>query len=110
MVSPDVEKKVQVRQVSHMFVTAARLAVPFISVVLRRGYGFEAMAMAAGGVQSLLFTIFWPTGESGGMGLEGAVELGSKKVVEPPAFAPLENVKLTVSGVLGDHGRVYAKF
>ena len=34
------------------------------------------MAMAGGGFRSPFFTISWPTGEFGGMGLEGAVKLG----------------------------------
>jgi acetyl-CoA carboxylase carboxyltransferase component len=37
------------------------------------------MAMTAGGFHSPMFTIAWPTGEFGAMGLEGAVRLGYKK-------------------------------
>jgi acetyl-CoA carboxylase carboxyltransferase component len=82
MVGPEIEKKAQVRHVSRMFVTAAKLTTPFLSVVLRKGYGLGAMAMAAGGFHSPLFSVAWPTGEFGAMGLEGAVKLGFKKELE----------------------------
>jgi acetyl-CoA carboxylase carboxyltransferase component len=88
MVGPEIEKKAQVRHVSRMFVTAAKLSVPFLSVVLRKGYGLGAMAMAAGGFHSPLFSVAWPTGEFGAMGLEGAVKLGFKKELEAQAEGP----------------------
>lgn len=62
-----------------MFVSAASLTVPFFTVVLRKGYGLGAQAMAAGSFHSPLFTVAWPSGEFGAMGLEGAVRLGFAK-------------------------------
>jgi acetyl-CoA carboxylase carboxyltransferase component len=59
-----------------MFVVGASLSVPFCTVVLRKGYGLGAQAMAGGSFKAPLFTIAWPSGEFGGMGLEGAVRLG----------------------------------
>jgi acetyl-CoA carboxylase carboxyltransferase component len=56
--------------------------VPFFSVVLRKGYGLGAMAMAAGGFHAPEFTVAWPSGEFGAMGLEGAVRLGYRKELE----------------------------
>ena len=82
MVGPDIEAKAQVRHVSRMFLAAAHLRVPFFSVVLRKGYGLGAMAMAAGGFHSPMFTVAWPSGEFGAMGLEGAVKLGYRKELE----------------------------
>ncbi|MEL7938982.1 acetyl-CoA carboxylase family protein [Pseudomonas delhiensis] len=79
MVGPEAEKQGTVRHVSRMFVTAASLSVPFFTVVLRKGYGLGAMAMAAGSFHASLFTIAWPSGEFGAMGLEGAVRLGYAK-------------------------------
>ncbi|PTU74130.1 acetyl-CoA carboxylase family protein [Pseudomonas mangrovi] len=79
MVGPDAEKTATVRHVSRMFVTAASLSVPFFTVVLRKGYGLGAQAMAAGGFHSAFFTVAWPSGEFGAMGLEGAVRLGFAK-------------------------------
>ncbi|WP_166251368.1 acetyl-CoA carboxylase family protein [Marinobacter salicampi] len=79
MVGPEAEKQATVRHVSRMFVTAARLQVPFFTVVLRKGYGLGAQAMAAGSFHSPMFTIGWPSSEFGAMGLEGAVKLGFAK-------------------------------
>ena len=82
MVGPQTEATAQVRHVSRLFIAAAHLRVPFLSVVLRKGYGLGAMGMTAGGFHSALFTVAWPTGEFGAMGLEGAVRLGFKKELE----------------------------
>ena len=88
MVGPEVEKTAQVRHVSRLFVTAASLRVPFFSVVLRKGYGLGAMGMSAGGLHAPVFTVAWPTGEFGAMGLEGAVRLGFRKELEAVADGP----------------------
>src|SRR5690606_20468209 len=61
MVGPDSEKQATVRHVSRMFVTAASLSVPFFTLVLRKGYGLGAQAMAAGSFHSPLFTAAWPS-------------------------------------------------
>jgi acetyl-CoA carboxylase carboxyltransferase component len=82
MVGPDIEELAQVRHVSRMFIAAAHLRVPLFAVVLRKGYGLGAMAMTAGGFAASSFTIAWPTGEFGGMGLEGAVKLGYRRELE----------------------------
>jgi acetyl-CoA carboxylase carboxyltransferase component len=82
MVGPDIEERAQVRHVSRMFIAAAHLRVPFLAVVLRKGYGLGAMAMTAGGFHETLFTAAWPTAEFGAMGLEGAVRLGYRKELE----------------------------
>jgi acetyl/propionyl-CoA carboxylase alpha subunit len=76
MVGPEVEKTALVRHASRMFVTGGSLSVPFVTIVLRKGYGLGAQAMAGGSFKAPLFTVAWPTGEFGGMGLEGAVKLG----------------------------------
>ncbi|WP_179401042.1 carboxyl transferase domain-containing protein [Burkholderia guangdongensis] len=88
MVGPDVETTAQVRHVSRLFVTAAHLRVPCLAVVLRKGYGLGAMGMTAGGFHASLFTISWPTGEFGGMGLEGAVRLGFRKELDALPAGP----------------------
>jgi len=88
MVGPEMEARAQVRHVSRMFVAAAHLRVPFFSVVLRKGYGLGAMAMAAGGFHSPMFSIAWPTAEFGAMGLEGAVRLGYRKELEAAPEGP----------------------
>ena len=42
--------------VSRMFVTGANLTVPFFTIVLRKGYGLGAQAMAGGSFKAPLFT------------------------------------------------------
>jgi acetyl-CoA carboxylase carboxyltransferase component len=79
MVGPEIEKRAQVRHVCRMFVIGSHITVPYFTIVLRRGYGLGAMAMAKGGFHESFFTAAWPTGEFGGMGLEGAVKAGFKK-------------------------------
>jgi acetyl-CoA carboxylase carboxyltransferase component len=79
MVGPKAETTALVRHVSRLFVVAGSLRVPLFTIVLRKGYGLGAMAMAGGHFHAPLFTIAWPTGEFGGMGLEGAVRLTLKR-------------------------------
>lgn len=88
MVGPDTEARAQVRHVSRLFVTAGALRVPFFAVVLRKSYGLGAMALAAGGLHRPVFTVAWPTGEFGAMGLEGAVRLGYRKELEALPAGP----------------------
>jgi acetyl-CoA carboxylase carboxyltransferase component len=88
MVGPEIEKTAVVRHAARMFVTSANIDVPLMTIVTRKGYGLGAQAMAGGGFKSTLFTVTWPTGEFGGMGLEGAVKLGYRKelqAIEDPA-------------------------
>ena len=88
MVGPEVEAQAQVRHVSRMFIAAAHLRVPFAAIVLRKGYGLGAMAMAAGGFHEPTLMASWPTGEFGGMGLEGYVRLGFRKELEAVPEGP----------------------
>jgi acetyl/propionyl-CoA carboxylase alpha subunit len=93
MVGPDAEKEAAVRRFGRMFVVGARLTVPLGMIILRKGYGLGAMAMAAGSFRAPQFTVAWPTGEIGGMGLEGAVRLGfSKELAAQPD--PLQRQRL----------------
>ena len=82
MVGPESERTALVRHASRMFVTGSSLTVPFFTIVLRKGYGLGAQAMAGGSFHAPFFTVAWPTGEFGGMGLEGAVKLGFRKELE----------------------------
>jgi acetyl/propionyl-CoA carboxylase alpha subunit len=75
MVGPEIEKTALVRHSSRMFVIGANLSVPFFTVVLRKAYGLGAIAMSGGSFKRAVATVAWPTGEFGGMGLEGAVKL-----------------------------------
>jgi acetyl/propionyl-CoA carboxylase alpha subunit len=82
MVGPEAEKTAIVRHVARMFVTGASITVPVFAIVLRKGYGLGAQAMTAGGFHAPFFIVAWPTGEFGGMGLEGYVRLGFRKEME----------------------------
>ncbi len=82
MVGPEAEKTALVRRVSRMFVVAGTMSVPIFTVVLRKGYGLGAQGMAGGSFHAPFFIVSWPTGEFGGMGLEGAVRLGYRKELE----------------------------
>ena len=92
MVGPEAEKTAIVRHVSRMFVTGASLTVPLFGIVLRKGYGLGAQSMIGGGFHASFFTVAWPTGEFGGMGLEGYVRLGFRKEMEA-IEDPLEREK-----------------
>ena len=76
MVGPEVEKTALARHSARLFVTGANLTVPHVAIFLRKGYGLGAQAMVGGNTKEPFFAAAWPTGEFGGMGLEGQVKLG----------------------------------
>jgi len=82
MVGPEHEELGLIRHSSRLFITAAALEVPLITIVLRKAYGLGAMAMAGGSFHESFLTLSWQSGEFGAMGLEGAVKLGFKKELE----------------------------
>ena len=85
MVGPDSDAQAAVRRMSSFFVSFASVTVPVVAIVLRKGYGLGAMAMTGGSFHTPVYIAAWPTGEFGGMGLEGAVKLGFKKELEAVA-------------------------
>jgi acetyl-CoA carboxylase carboxyltransferase component len=93
MVGPQAEETAQVRHFARLFVTTASVTVPWVTVVLRKGYGLGAQAMAGGSFHAKDMVVAWPTGEFGGMGLEGAVRLGFKKELDA-AKTPEERAEL----------------
>ena len=98
MVGPEIEKTALVRHCSRLFVTGANITVPLISVVLRKSYGLGAQAMMGGSTKAPHATVAWPTGEFGGMGLEGAVRLGYRK--ELAAIADPDERETTFQGMV----------
>ena len=82
MVGPDSEKQGAVRSMSSLFLAGAAMTVPVVAIFLRKGYGLGAMAMTGGSFVRPVYAASWPTGEFGGMGLEGAVRLGYKKELD----------------------------
>lgn len=103
MVGPDVEATALVRHCSRLFVTGANISVPLITIVLRKAYGLGAQAMMGGTTKAPLACLAWPTGEFGGMGLEGAVRLGYRKELEA---APSDEAREALFRELVD--RMYA--
>ena len=88
MVGPEAERTALVRHCCRLYVTGSSVTVPMFTVVLRKSYGLGAQAMAAGSFHAPFFAVSWPTGEFGGMGLEGAVKLGYRKelaAIDDPA-------------------------
>jgi acetyl/propionyl-CoA carboxylase alpha subunit/acetyl-CoA carboxylase carboxyltransferase component len=89
MVGPEVERTALVRHANRLFLVGANVDTLYMTVVLRKAYGLGAIAMAGGSYKEPAFTVSWPTGEFGGMGLEGAVKLGYRNelaaIEEPQA-------------------------
>ena len=97
IVGPEAELEPGVRAFGDLFVAGAALSVPFGAVVIRKGYGLGAMAMMAGSAEAPQFTVAWPSGELGPMGLEGAVRLGYAKelaAIEDEAERAAEEARL----------------
>jgi acetyl-CoA carboxylase carboxyltransferase component len=78
MVGPDAEETATVRHFARLFVLGGHMTVPIVTVVVRKAYGLGAMGMAAGSLHNTAATVAWPTGEFGGMNLEGAVRIGAR--------------------------------
>jgi acetyl-CoA carboxylase carboxyltransferase component len=79
MVGPEHEKTALVRHCCRSYLVGANVSVPTFTVVIRKAYGLGALGMAGGSFHASIFAISWPTGEFGGMGLEGQVKLGRRK-------------------------------
>ena len=82
MVGPASEEGGAVRRMSSLLKYGANLSVPLVAIFLRKGYGLGAQALVGGSLHNPVYTAAWPTGEFGGMGIEGAVKLGYKKELE----------------------------
>ena len=82
MVGPDSEKEGAVRRMASLFKAGAKLETPIAAIFLRKGYGLGAQALVGGSLHQPVYSAAWPTGEFGGMGLEGAVKLGFKKELD----------------------------
>jgi len=82
MVGPEAERSGLVRHSARMLSAIANATTPIMTVVLRKAYGLGAMSMLAGQSRATDFIVSWPTGEFGGMGLEGAIKLGLRKELE----------------------------
>ena len=82
------------------FINSGGLDTPALTVITRKGHGLGAQGMAAGGFKNTLFSVAWPTGEFGGMGLEGYVRLGFRDqlaAIEDPAAREAEYQRLVAA-------------
>lgn len=110
MVGIESEAAAAVRKTSRLFIAARKLGVPLFSVVLRKCYGLGGIAMTAGSMEDPMFTVSWPTGEFGGMGLEGAVNLAYRNEmnaepdpVKKKAIYDTQLAKLYAAGKAVEH-------
>ncbi len=88
MVGPEAEKTALVRHCCRAYLVGANLTIPTFFVMTRKSYGLGKLAMTGGGMRVGMFAVAWPTGEFGGMGLEGQVKLGRRRelaAIEDPA-------------------------
>jgi acetyl-CoA carboxylase carboxyltransferase component len=88
MVGPEAEKTALVRHCCRTYLIGANLQIPTFFVMTRKSYGLGKLAMTGGGMRTAMFAVAWPTGEFGGMGLEGQVKLGRRRelaAIEDPA-------------------------
>ena len=82
MAGPEAERTGILRHASRLLVATARMSVPMVGVVLRRGYGLGAQAMLGGSTHEPVMTLAWPQAHMGPMGLEGAVRLAMGKELD----------------------------
>lgn len=101
MVGPEAERTGLVRHTSRLVVAGAKLTVPLIGVVLRRGYGLGAQAMLGGSTHEPLITVAWPGAHLGAMGLEGAVRLAMRKELD--AIADPDERERTVRDLTAEY-------
>jgi acetyl/propionyl-CoA carboxylase alpha subunit/acetyl-CoA carboxylase carboxyltransferase component len=110
MVGPEAEKTGLIRHCSRLFVIGANLTVPIFSVILRKSYGLGAIAMTGGSYQAAMFCVSWPTGEFGGMGLEGSVKLGYRNelaAIEDPVARKAKFDEMVAAAYA--HGKAMAR-
>jgi acetyl-CoA carboxylase carboxyltransferase component len=74
LVGPAVEATGLVKRSAEIVHALARAEVPILTVLVRKAYGFAAMAMGGQPFMPVI-TLAWPTAEFGAMGFEGASRL-----------------------------------
>jgi acetyl/propionyl-CoA carboxylase alpha subunit len=100
MVGPEAEKTALVRHCCRTYLIGANLTVPVFFVMIRKSYGLGKLAMTGGSMRVGVFSIAWPTGEFGGMGLEGQVKLGRRR--ELAAIADPAERKTAYEGMVAE--------
>jgi len=77
MIGPEAEKTGLIRHCARMIVVGANLTTPMMIMVVRKGYGLGAWPWPAAASATCIMAVAWPTGEFGGMPVEGYVKLAS---------------------------------
>ena len=104
MVGPEAEKTAMIRHCARMTVVGSNITVPWLALVVRKAYGMGGLAMAGGSFSNCMMTASWPTGEFGGMAIEGYVKLGFRN--ELAAIADVEARKARYEEMVA---RMYAE-
>lgn len=107
MAGPEAEQSAILRHASRLLVACARMTVPMVGVVLRRGYGLGAQAMLAGSTREPLMTVAWPGAHMGPMGLEGAVRLAMGKELDALPAAEREQRVRDLTAAYREHVSVF---
>ena len=106
MVGPESEAEGAPRLMSDLFIAGATLSQPIVAIFLRRAYGLGAMAMTGGSFEVPRYSVSWPQGEFGAMGLEGAVHLGFRQeLAEAPDEAARQALYDKLLAEMYDKGR-----
>jgi acetyl-CoA carboxylase carboxyltransferase component len=103
MAGPEAEQTAILRHASRLLVATARMSVPMVGVVLRRGYGLGAQAMLGGSTHEPVMTVAWPQAHMGPMGLEGAVRLAFGKELAALAAGARELRVRELTAAYRDH-------
>jgi acetyl/propionyl-CoA carboxylase alpha subunit/acetyl-CoA carboxylase carboxyltransferase component len=82
MVGPEAEAEGSVRAYGTLMRAGIQMRSPHVIIVVRKYYGLGAMAMTGGHLKASLQTVAWPSGEFGGMGIEGSVRLAHRRELE----------------------------
>ena len=81
MVGPDAERSGLVRKSAEALLAVGKCSVPFVTVVVRKAYGFAKSIMGSGAFDPLAY-LAWPTAEFGAMGLGGAASIVNKEALD----------------------------
>jgi acetyl-CoA carboxylase carboxyltransferase component len=101
MVGPASEARALVRHSGRVLMALGNATTPLLSVILRKAYGLGYYVMGSGAFEPALH-VAWPTAEFGGMGLEGAVEIQHRDVLDA---APDDEARAALHARLVDEMR-----
>ena len=80
LVGPDAERSGALRRGMRAFWTTFSITVPLIQVIVRRCYGVGSVTSSR--TDHLKLRIAWPSGEFGGIPIEGGVDAAFRRIIE----------------------------